>query len=86
MFEKAICGTQVSDVANAIKYTIDLIGPQHVGLGSDFDGAIPSVFDVTGLPQIVDELLKLGVSEADMKLIMGENVKRVLLENLPDAS
>ncbi len=83
MFEKAICGTQAVDVAKAIKYTIDLIGVRHVGLGSDFDGAIASVFDVTGLPQIVDELLKLNVSEDDIKLIMGENVKRVLLEHLP---
>ncbi len=84
MFEQAICGTQAEDIAKAIKYTIDLIGAQHVGLGSDFDGAIASVFDVTGLPQIVDELLKLGIDENDIRLIMGENVKRVLLENLPE--
>jgi len=84
MFKQAICGTQVSDVAKAIKYSVDLIGIEHVGLGSDFDGAIASVFDVTGFPQIVDELLKLNMSEKDIRLIMGENVKRVLLENLPD--
>lgn len=83
MFEQAICGTQASDIAKAIKYTADLIGAKHVGLGSDFDGAIASVFDVTGLPQIVDELLKLNVPEADIRLIMGENIKRVLLEHLP---
>jgi len=83
MFEQAICGTQPKDIAAAIKYTADLIGVEHVGLGSDFDGAIAAVFDVTGFPQIVDELLKLGMSKADIKLIMGENIKRVLLENLP---
>ncbi len=65
-------------------YTSDLIGTKHVALGSDFDGAIASVFDVTGLPLIVEELLKLDVSESDIRLIMGENVRRVLLENLPD--
>ena len=85
MFEQAICGTLPSDIAKAIKYASDLIGVKHVALGSDFDGAIASVFDVTGLPQIVDELLKLNMSENDIRLIMGENVKRVLLENLPDA-
>ncbi len=85
MFEQAICGTLPRDIAKAIKYASDLIGVKHVALGSDFDGAIASVFDVTGLPQIVDELLKLNMSENDIRLIMGENVKRVLLENLPDA-
>lgn len=84
MFEQAICGTQASDIANAIKYTVDLIGANHVALGSDFDGAIASVFDVTGLPQIVDELLKLDMPENNIRLIMGENVRRVLLEGLPD--
>jgi len=84
MFKQAICGTKPMDIAKAIKYTLDLIGADHVALGSDFDGAIASVFDVTGFPQIVDALLKLSVSEQDIALIMGENVKRVLLENLPD--
>jgi len=83
MFEQAICGTKSRDIAKAIKYTVDLIGANHVGLGSDFDGAIASVFDVTGLPQIVDELLQLNLSEDDIRLVMGENIKRVLLENLP---
>ncbi len=84
MFKQAICGTKAVDVAKAIKYAIDLIGAEHVALGSDFDGAIASVFDVTGLVQIVDELLKLNVSEEDIALVMGENVKRVLLESLPE--
>jgi len=84
MFEKAICGTQAKDIAKAIKYTADLVGVEHVGLGSDFDGAIAAVFEVRGLPQIVDELLKLEMSEQDIELVMGENVKRVLLSHLPD--
>jgi len=84
MFEQAICGTQSKDIAKAIKYTADLIGAKYVGLGSDFDGAIAAVFDVTGFPQIVDELLKLGMSKQDIELVMGENIKRVLLSHLPD--
>lgn len=84
MFKQAICGTQPSHIAKAIKYTADLIGAKYVALGSDFDGAVTTVFDVTGLPLIVDELLKLGMSENDIRLIMGDNVKRLLLENLPN--
>ena len=84
MFEKAICGKTAKEIAQAIIYTSNLIGARHVALGSDFDGAIATVFDVTGLVQIVDELLKQGMSKQDIRLVMGENVKRVLLENLPN--
>jgi membrane dipeptidase len=83
MFEKATCGQSVKAIAEAIFYTANLVGAKHVALGSDFDGAIATVFDVTGLVQIVDELLTLGMSEQDIKLVMGENVKRILLTYLP---
>jgi microsomal dipeptidase-like Zn-dependent dipeptidase len=84
MFEKAVCGNSAKDIARAIQYTANLVGVEHVGLGSDFDGAVTTPFDVTGLPSIVSELLKLGISRDDIKLIMGQNIKRVMLENLPD--
>lgn len=84
MFEGATCGTDAKAIAGAIKYTVDLVGVQHVGLGSDFDGAVTTAFDVTGLPKIIDELLKLGISKQAIELIMGENIKRVLLQHLPD--
>ena len=83
MFEKATCAKTVKAIAESIIYTANLIGAEHVALGSDFDGAIATVFDVTGLVQIVDELLTLGMSENDIKLVMGENVKRVLSVYLP---
>lgn len=83
MFEKATCGKTAKAIAESIMYTANLVGAKHVALGSDFDGAIEAVFDVTGLVQIVDELLALGMREEDIKLVMGENVKRVLLEYLP---
>jgi len=83
MFEKAVCGNSAKEIAQAIQYTTNLIGAEHVGLGSDFDGAVTIPFDVTGLPQIVGELFKLGISKEEIKLIMGENIKRFMLENLP---
>ena len=83
MFKQAVCGSDAAATAKAIKYTSDLIGVKHVALGSDFDGAVKAHFDITGLPLIVQELAKLGVSENDISLVMGGNVKRFLLENLP---
>jgi len=67
-----------------MRYTAGLIGVQHVALGSDFNGTIHAPFDVTGLPQLTEGLLKAGFSHADITAIMGGNVQRVLLASLPD--
>lgn len=85
MFDKAVCGTDAKATALAIKYAVDLIGVDYVALGSDFDGSVTTPFDITGLPLIVEELIKLDMSDENIKKIMGENVKNFLLKNLPDA-
>lgn len=84
MFKQAVCGTDAAATARAIKYTADLIGVDHVALGSDFDGAIQAHFDVTGFPLIVQELMKLGFNEREIAKIMGGNVRDFLLKNLPE--
>lgn len=66
-----------------IDYAAKLIGAEHVGIGSDFDGinAVPQEMDdVTFLPNITRELLKRGYSEDDVKKILGGNFLRVLKE------
>jgi len=83
-FEKAVCKADAKHIASAIQYTVNLIGINHVALGSDFDGAITVPFDVTGLKLITEELLKIGFTPQDISKVMGGNVKRFLLENLPD--
>ncbi len=83
VFEPAVCGTDAAATARAIKYTADLVGIEHVALGSDFDGAYTMHFDVTGLPLVVEELLKLGYNEQEIGLVMGGNVRAFLLQNLP---
>ncbi|MCF6360225.1 MAG: membrane dipeptidase [Cyclobacteriaceae bacterium] len=84
VFEQAVCGTNAAATAKAIKYTTDLVGVKHVAMGTDFDGAIPAHFDVTGFPLIVEELLKLGYSNADIAAIMGGNIRDFMLKNLPE--
>ncbi len=67
-----------------IDYIAKLIGVEHVGIGSDFDGApsYPSQMDdVTDYPKITAELLKLGYTEKDIYKIMGGNFIRVLKAN-----
>ena len=82
-WDTATCGTDAAAIAKAIRYTVDLIGVDHVALGSDYDGAVDEPFDTTGLVLITDELLKQGFNEAEIKKIMGENVIRTLQFFLP---
>jgi membrane dipeptidase len=65
-----------------IDHAAKVAGVDHVGLGSDFDGAVMplGMQDVTHLPQITDALLKKGYSESDVRKILGENTLRVLSE------
>jgi membrane dipeptidase len=67
-------------IIDHIDHAVKLVGAEHVGLGSDFDGAsMPDgMDDVTHLPQITDALLKKGYSEADIRKILGENTLRLL--------
>jgi microsomal dipeptidase-like Zn-dependent dipeptidase len=83
MFKQAVCGTDAAATAKAIKYTTDLVGVNYVALGSDFDGSVKTPFDITGLPLIVEELLKLNFNKNEISRIMGDNMKTFLLKNLP---
>ncbi len=83
MFEQAVCGIDAKATANAIKYTVDLVGVDYVALGSDFDGSVVTPFDITGLPLIVEELMNLNFSKEEINKIMGGNIKIFLLKNLP---
>ena len=81
-FEVAVCGTDARAIARTITHAIDVVGVDHVALGSDFDGAIAAPFDTTGLPLLVDALLEAGFNESTIAQIMGGNALRFLLENL----
>ncbi|EEQ29186.1 putative membrane dipeptidase [Microsporum canis] len=73
----------LSDVADHIQYIGDLIGYQHVGIGSDFDGmgSVPEgLEDVSHYPDLIQELVNRGVSVEDIKDVMGRNILRVLEE------
>ena len=69
-------------IVEHIDHAVKIAGPDHVGLGSDFDGAVMpmGMQDVTHIPQITDALLKKGYTESDMRKILGENTLRVLSE------
>jgi len=65
-----------------IDHAVKLVGAEHVGLGSDFDGAMMpfGMEDASKLPKITEALLQKGYSEGDVQKILGENTLRVLTE------
>jgi membrane dipeptidase len=65
-----------------IDHAVKIAGIDHVGLGSDFDGAnMPfGMEDASKLPRITNALLEKGYSEGDVKKILGENTLRVMAE------
>lgn len=70
----------VAQVADHIDHVVELVGVEHVGFGSDFDGvsALPQgLEDVSGFPNLIAELLRRGYSEADIAKICGGNILRV---------
>jgi len=71
-------------VARAIRYASNIVGVEHVCLGSDFDGGTTMPFDATGLVLITEALKHEAFSDREIRLIMGENVVRLLSEVLPD--
>lgn len=78
----AICSTRPQDAALAIAHVRDLVGIDHVGLGSDFDGSTTVGFDASQIAVVTQALLDLGFSEADIRKVMGGNVLRVLRAGL----
>ena len=73
----------LDDLINHIDHVTKLVGPDYVGLGSDFDGVsnLPvGMEDVSRLPVITYELLKRGYSEENILKILGGNILRVFSE------
>lgn len=84
-FDGAVCGTSPKHIVDAMIYTIDLIGVDHVALGSDFDGTVHTDFDTSGVGLVTDELRRRGLPEPDIAKVMGLNAQQFFLANLPDA-
>lgn len=83
-WEGATCEVSVRAIARAMHYAADLIGSEHVALGSDFDGSTTVPFDASELAQLTQALMDEGFEEADVRQVMGANVLRILQEILPE--
>jgi membrane dipeptidase len=82
-YAKRLPPVTVARVVDHIDHIVKLVGIDHVGVGSDFDGiqAVPTdLSSVADLPNLTKELLKRGYTEEDIDKILGGNILRVLEE------
>ncbi|MBO9479108.1 membrane dipeptidase [Shimia sp. R11_0] len=76
------CDDSPAGVAKTVKAAVDLLGEDHVSLGSDFDGSVPTAFDTSELAALTQALMDAGLSEAQIRKVMGQNMLRVLRARL----
>ena len=84
-WDTAVCGRGPAEIASAIAYVVELVGAQHVAFGSDYDGGTTVGFDASGIPSITQAMMDEGLSDRQIRRILGENVLRVFSETLPPA-
>ena len=81
-WDGAICGTSPRDIAKAMKHVRDLVGIEHIALGSDFDGSVTTRFDTAQLVQVTQALLDAGFTPDEIRAVMGGNALRVISAGL----
>ena len=83
-WDGAVCESNVNEIAKAVKYGIELVGIEHIALGSDYDGAVSVPFDTSELIYLTQALLDLKLTEQQIHQVMGGNMLRYLQLHLPD--
>ncbi|WP_170324583.1 dipeptidase [Ruegeria arenilitoris] len=69
-------------IAKMIKAAIKTVGEDHVSLGSDYDGSVETAFDTSELAALTSALLAQGLTETQVRKVMGENMVRVFRQQL----
>lgn len=82
-WEGAVCDHTPKGVIKSIRYAVDLIGADHVSLGSDYDGATSVRFDTSEIAVLTEEMRNAAFTEEEITKVMGGNVIRFMRENLP---
>ena len=83
-FAKRLPPVAVSRLVDHIDHVVKLVGVDHVGIGSDFDGVqstLSDLADISQLPNLTRELLRRGYSDNDVAKILGGNMLRVMEAN-----
>ncbi|WP_276715218.1 dipeptidase [Pseudooceanicola nitratireducens] len=82
-WDEVSCGKiDPASIAEMIAAAVELLGEDHVSLGSDFDGSVETAFDTSELAALTQGLLDQGLSEDQIAKVMGGNMVRVLKARL----
>ena len=84
-WDAAVCDISIQGIARAIAAAIDLVGEDHVALGSDFDGTVTTRIDASDLGYITEALLERGISEETVAKVMGQNQIDFFMAQLPES-
>ena len=78
-FLKKDCNATVEDAVRHIMHMIDVMGVDHVGIGSDFDGGggLPGLEDASWFISLTERLMAEGLSDSDLSLVWGANFLKV---------
>jgi microsomal dipeptidase-like Zn-dependent dipeptidase len=85
-WDAAVCDVSPAGIVKTLRYAIDLLGVDHVALGSDYDGTVTVPMDTSELVILTETMLRAGFTEEEIRKVMGDNVKRFLLEQLPHST
>ena len=77
------CGQGIDAIAGAIQYGVERFGVNHIALGSDWDGSVTTPIDASQLPHLTQALLDAGLTQAEVRAVMGGNMVRFLAQHLP---
>ena len=77
------CDASPAGIADAIAYGIAAFGEDRIALGSDFDGTVTTSLDASELAALTQALLDRGLTETQVRKVMGENAVRFFLATLP---
>jgi membrane dipeptidase len=82
-WDGAVCDFTPEGIVRSLRYAIDLLGVDHVALGSDYDGSIEANFDVSEIAVLTQTMIDQGFSDIEIEQVTGENTRRFLLAELP---
>jgi len=82
-WDGAVCEIEPAGVVRSIQRAIELVGVDHVALGSDYDGGTTVTFDTSELAALTHEMRAQGMTETEIRAVMGGNLIRFLRSHLP---
>lgn len=83
-WDATACDYSPAGIARSIRYGIELMGLEHIALGSDYDGAVTTSLDTSELAALTQAMLDQNFTETEIRAVMGGNMLRFLRAQLPE--